>query len=384
MTRKRRIAFGLLVLLFSYAVPVDGSGQSVSALALEETSRVDGYAMDLVSVRHAVQGPDGSVVISQPMDATLRQFLKDGRAGWTAGGAGDGPGEFRTMSTIGRLADAIWVVDGRSGRISFFDSSGQLVRDERLPHFANSGDVSYGFVGPLAAYDDGSYLAVLGLRTPKEDPNLTEYDRTTYARVDSKGTIVNMVAATASTRGFFVKTGSGASGAVLPFQHRTYASASENGAYLAVATPRMDGDDAWINVEVLLPSGDTLFTSRVAASPERVPPERWKEAVRRGATQFSAALSDEYAKQAEKNAPRVFPFVEGVHVTNEGRVWLSLRATGETRRHLLLGQNGSVAGSAELPAMARAVAAFGDTFVTVEKDEYDVESVVRYEIVHSR
>jgi hypothetical protein len=380
----RRVVIGCLGSLV-LVPPGTGTGQAVRELALQETLRVDGNAMGLVSVLHAVEGPDGSVVVSQPMDATIRQFLKDGTAGWTAGGAGDGPGEFRSISKMGRLGDAIWVVDSRSGRISFFDSSGQLLRDERLPQSAGFGaasaasEVSYGFVGPMASYDDGSFLAVLALRMPPATTNLTE-----YARVDDGGTIVNMVAASTSARGFFVKTNGGSAGASLPFQHRTFVSASAGGRYLVVATPRTEGDRASIDVDVLLPTGDTLFNQKVRVSSVRIPSDTWKEAVRKRSLRFSPDLRDEYARQAEKNAPRVFPFLEGAVVTDDGRVWLTLRADGETRRLFFLGDDGGLVGRAEVPEQVRVVAAYGDTLIAVEVDEYDVESIVRYEIVGSR
>jgi hypothetical protein len=361
----------------------DLRGQIQGDLRLEETLRVDGYTMDLVSIAHAVEGPAGSVVVSQGKKATIRQFLPSGLSGWTVGGPGDGPAEFRSLSKMGRLLDTIWVVDSRAGRISFFDSSGRLVRDTRLPLSARprpelaATKPSFGFVGPIAAYKDGSFLAALALRMPPAEGNQMD-----YAHIDGEGIILHMVATSTSTRGFFVKTSGGSAGGMLPFQHRTFVSVSAGGTYLAVVTPQMVGEQGAIAVNVLSVTGDTLFARSVPMSAVKIPPDSLEQATRRGSLSFSPSLRDEYFEQAEKRSLGVFPFVEGAVVTDEGRVWLRLRREGGGRPHLLLDASGDTLGTIKLPTTVRVIGAFGDSLIGADVDEFGVESLVLYVISH--
>jgi hypothetical protein len=380
--KSRHLRF-TLAWVAGYSILTSGHlcGQSQGDLRVEETLRVDGYAMDLVSIAHAVEGPAGSVVVSQGMKATIRQFLPGGQSGWTVGGPGDGPAEFRSLSKIGRLLDTIWVVDSRAGRISFFDSLGRLVRDARLPLSARpprelaATEPSFGFVGPIAAYSDGSFLAVLALRMPAAEGN-----QMYYAHLDGEGTILHMVATSTSTRGFFVKTNGGSAGGMLPFQHRTFVSISAGGSYLAVVTPQIVGERGSIAVHVLSATGDTLFARSVPASAVKIPSDSLEQATHRGSLSFPPNLRDDYFEQAKKKSLGVFPFVEGAVVTDDGRVWLRLRAEGGGRPHLLLDASGETLGKIELPTTVRVIGAFGDSLIGADVDEFGVESLVLYVI----
>jgi len=57
--------------------------------------------------------------------------LSDGRVVRTIGNEGDGPGEFRTVSTFGFVQDALWVSDDRARRLTLFGPADEVAATHR-------------------------------------------------------------------------------------------------------------------------------------------------------------------------------------------------------------------------------------------------------------
>lgn len=72
---------------------------------------------------------DGQVVIEDAQIETLYLFARDGAAFRTMGQEGDGPGEFRAISTVSVTSgDTVHVFDRRHNRMSVFSPDGDLMR----------------------------------------------------------------------------------------------------------------------------------------------------------------------------------------------------------------------------------------------------------------
>lgn len=71
---------------------------------------------------------DGRILVANAGTDELRFYGPDGEWIRSAGGTGEGPGEFRQISTVAVGADSIWVWDLALARISVFDDSGEYGR----------------------------------------------------------------------------------------------------------------------------------------------------------------------------------------------------------------------------------------------------------------
>ncbi|HUF69868.1 MAG TPA: hypothetical protein VMM79_14585 [Longimicrobiales bacterium] len=79
-------------------------------------------------IQDVVRTRDGSIVVIDG-SRTVRLYDGTGAHVWTAGGEGDGPGEFRyPYSVLELAADSVGVWDGRVNRLSVFTGEGQYVR----------------------------------------------------------------------------------------------------------------------------------------------------------------------------------------------------------------------------------------------------------------
>jgi hypothetical protein len=88
----------------------------------------------LASVTRAVRLSDGRIVIANAGSGELRFYSASGTYLSASGRTGDGPGEFRSLYWMTRIAgDSLVAFDEAGGvRISVFDSSGRFVRATRL------------------------------------------------------------------------------------------------------------------------------------------------------------------------------------------------------------------------------------------------------------
>lgn len=118
------------------------------------------------SVEGAVMLPNGGVVVADVQASTLLYFDTDGRFEATAGGPGEGPGEFVLLFWVGACsADSVYAYDARLGRVSVFTSHGKFERAFRL---VSQGGVP---VDPPRCSPNGA-LAVRGM------PNLSNVPQT--------------------------------------------------------------------------------------------------------------------------------------------------------------------------------------------------------------
>lgn len=87
----------------------------------------------LAEVTDAALLSDGSLVVGHHQPPELRFFTAAGEHRGTAGGEGEGPGEFRHVSRILPMAgDTLLVQDRRLDRLSVFDDEGRVLESFRL------------------------------------------------------------------------------------------------------------------------------------------------------------------------------------------------------------------------------------------------------------
>ena len=75
---------------------------------------------------------DGGVAILDAVHRQVRLFERDGTVRSVFGNEGEGPGEFRSPRSIQGIEEEIVVFDGRTGRLTWIDSRGRLLRVHTL------------------------------------------------------------------------------------------------------------------------------------------------------------------------------------------------------------------------------------------------------------
>lgn len=74
-----------------------------------------------------VADPRGGLLVADVGESQIRRYTEGGKLLWHAGRRGQGPGEFTAVNAVGRLPSGQVVAGQRSGRLTFFDSTGQAL-----------------------------------------------------------------------------------------------------------------------------------------------------------------------------------------------------------------------------------------------------------------
>lgn len=107
-----------------------GEGWRVSAEPLLEVGAREGEeTLQLFRVADALRLPDGRIAVLNGGSTTVRVFGEDGDFLTEFGGPGDGPGEFRSLSSGHHVAgDTLLLWDGGRRTISLFAADGGFIR----------------------------------------------------------------------------------------------------------------------------------------------------------------------------------------------------------------------------------------------------------------
>ncbi len=330
------------------------------------------------TLRGLVPRPDGGVVVAEGQSQELRAFDATGTPLWTAGGMGDGPGEFARIGSVGPFSgDSVVVFDDRNGRLSFVAPDGMVGRTaplrwedrpfrltssrggtllarifhfpgpENLPGEGDGGAFRRDSVSFRWASDDGEE----GAGIPGPIP-----DMEAVVQVRSTG---DMVAVEASPS---------------PWSRYAYDAAAPGGAWVAVSDAfalQWYDDAGTLRRIVRIPGLEVAFgPADVEAARAALLVDAETPAAQRQVDDLLAALP----------RPATRPAFSGLRVDPAGRLWVLSWMPGEAApdRAWVVEPDGTFLGVVYLPPGVR-LEAVGDGVVWgVELDDFDVPSVVGY------
>lgn len=152
---------GVLLVEHPRLPPIEASRIAIAAepdLVLGEGGALAGPDYEFFGIGGVSQLRDGTLVVANAGTSELRFYGADGRLLRSAGGAGDGPGEFRDVGHHWLLAgDTVVVWDWRARRFQHFGPDGAFVRAASMVTAPFTG-----FAGPnpQAVLKDGRVIVI--------------------------------------------------------------------------------------------------------------------------------------------------------------------------------------------------------------------------------
>lgn len=326
----------------------------------------------------------GGVTVVEGQTQELRAFDAAGAHLWTAGGIGDGPGEFARIGTVGPFqGDSTMVHDSQADRLTFVGPNGgegrsvRLGWDDRPFRFTSARDGGllarmFHFPGPESAPGEGDdglfgrdsasfrFAAHDGAAGPALPGPVPDMEAIVQVRASSE-----MVSVSANPS---------------PWSRYAYDAAAPGGAWLAVSD-RFELQ--WYDRQgrltriVRAPGLERPF---VAADLEAT--RAALLAVAADAADTPGALREVETRLEITPRPATVPAFSGVRVDAEGRAWVLSWAPGDPppERAWVFESDGTFLGRVDLPAGVRLEAVGADAVWGVELDALDVPSVVRYRL----
>lgn len=384
----------LLAAALAAACGADRPASVLAGLPTAEVTldlRIDGYEADLVPVTWMGVSSTGVIALIQRQDHAVRLFDAAGAPLGSVGREGEGPGEFRFPVRGGWVGDTLWVGDPNLDRVTLISPDAEFIRtlpmtadlrakpgaEHRYPEFLSAsayavypGDslLAWAFpssVGSLADTFDGPPLLRTSVdgeidRVVVDPPNLD--DDELAIRVDLEGGGVALW--------------------MIPFYPDPQWIVSPRGDRIATLTiPVAEPDAATIRVTVVDANGGEIFDRVYPVEPVPIPGEVVDSAVAAAAERARrpelrrAILSD-----MRDRVPPVYPPATDILVGSDHRVWVELWPTAEGNPWLVLTPDGAPAMRVVLPRNVELRVA-GETHIwALERDTFDVESVVRYQV----
>ena len=334
------------------------------------------------------QGPDGLLYTAHWREATVRRWGPDGTPAGSVGREGEGPGEFRAVEGLGFFGDSLWVWDGRGYRVSYFDLAGNFLGSTSPKVDIGSAEGSP--PRPSTPLRDGTFVG----RAPgwSQEIALGNLTGTPYVRMAADGqTLAHIWTLPYEPHDVFaILRDGGGSFSSQPFGDDFRATAGPRGLLVLDRRVWTGTGEPTVTVSRIDLDGDTLFTAAVPYEPVPLPAERFDSVVAEWAERwsdrgrFSASAAD--VREAMYR-PSHLPAVSAMLEAQDGTIWLRRfdpvqSETGELMTEWwVLDSEGAPLSRALMPSDLSVRTISEDTVWGVERDELDVEYVVRYRLV---
>lgn len=339
-------------------------------------------------------GHDGDIYSLHPEERMLRHWSASGELIGTIGREGDGPGEFRMPRTLGWSGDSLWVVDSSLTRISFFDAAGRYVG--ALSPTVDLGSVDLNEQGvyparPVGMLGDGS---IYGETSPAAPAAHGVPIRLHHVRMGPDGATLDTIFGVAYGRELNLTLTFDAGmryGSPQPFTDRPLITLARDGRSLLVLERRADdadGGNAFHLLRLGL-SGDTIDSRAYPYRPVAIPRDTIERELQQRVERVNEVtqgmgISLSQIQTMVRDAmyiPDAYPPVGHLVAGRDGTVWLSRQPQGSTGTEwLVLDAQGEPIGRVELPRALTLMAAERSRVWGIERDEYDVDYIVRYRV----
>jgi len=331
-------------------------------------------SVQFFGVTGGIRLPDGRIAVLNSGSSTIRIFDPQGRLLHEFGGAGDGPGEFRSLSSVHLLhGDTVLIWDSRRPGYSIFTSSGAHLGSQAL---RPPGTQQLQSLSPLP---DGRLLLRTYASPLTQDPVRSEgihRDSAPLLIFNRQGTVVDTVGVFPSQETAIIQMAGRSGVGMVPFGRSCWTDVRGHSIILGIA------DDLAVSVLNLEGGVEEIYRIPGVDLALREEDRDW----------FAERLSERASSPEERQMVGVvmasLPFPQrkaaynGMTVDGDGNIWL------RTGRHFppeapspewtVISNEGVLLGTLSLPPALEPLQIGSDFILGVWKDELGVEYIRLY------
>jgi hypothetical protein len=378
---------------------------AVPRVRLVEELRLDAEAEDFSVVGGFVAGPDGRIAVPLRQDYEVRLYDADGTRTATVGRHGSGPGEFQALGNLGWVGDTLWTFDSRLRSLAWFATDGTLLRAVPWPAGIRVHDPAIGgavgdlaYFTPVAVFGDGSMLGDGRFWTERNGNRAISPSTFTLTRLDGDATVVVTPVPFEDPRWMLEVAGFGQP---VPFTMRPQSSATPDGSRLATLHTETQSADGGVLVLALYSWPESLAATAPDAAPGSGEPVLTRTYAFRGQPIPRAAmdsaldafmpppgrpregpenLPQRFQALARERMPSIYTPVVALRLGVDDTIWFVLQPTAEERVSLILDGRGEPIATVATPVNVVIRQSSATHVWATERDEYGLNSVVRYRI----
>jgi hypothetical protein len=346
------------------------------ALSQDPTVDVGGEGDDhapFFGIARAIRMSDGRIVVADGGSMMLRVLTTDGHEQDPIGGPGEGPGEFRSFTYVGQLpGDSLVVADLELARVSVFDPTGHLAREQRWGNAANS--PSSAVVG---VFDDGSLLSRGFIQLGYPPPHGLRRHPALFFHLAPDGTLADTVGEFLGGETYYLPTERGFRANPGLFGQRLSFATAGNEVYVGMS-------DTY-EILVFSSAGQPLLRVRRAKRLDRVSPAdvAAEKELRLSLEPPDGRRASLERMLAEMPVPEQMPAFDRVLVDDEQNIWV--RDYHPTWRSgpvswAIFEPSGQIVAEITMPANLEPEHIGRNFMLGIAKDESDVERVRLYRL----
>jgi hypothetical protein len=317
--------------------------------------------------------PDGSIVVADAGDLTVRVFSAEGDHLFSVGARGDGPGELRRIGSLQALSNGgLAVFDSGLLRVTVWNASGELIGTWRLPR-----SDGHPIAGAHLLSEGGALAVVAGVTWNEGEPRESGWhrDEAVVLHLDADFQVTDTIGRFPGSQRYYLARGDQDVVRMrIPFfAPRLTFAFSDRCVYAPVA------DEFSIGEFCAGPSSPQRRFDWKAAPLELSEAEWVQHALdayerRAGLTVTPRRVLDDHVGEI----PRTKPPAGQVLVDGRGNVWVAnFHGLDEPASNWwVFGQDGALRLRFQAPGLWRILDVHWDRILAVERDEMDVERVM--------
>lgn len=325
------------------------------------------------NVRGVARLANGRVVVGNAGTSELRVFDEEGQYLFTAGGPGDGPGEFRRLSSVDvARGDSLVVFDSGAWRVSLFASTGEFVRSWSLESLGRGV-----FPDRATALQDGTILLFHIRGSMPGDPSGVIHFSAPAVRFSAEGEVLNEVADVPGDEWFRWESDEGWTLMFLPFGTKGHVGVHDDQIYLGSGSEgelRVLGFDGQERKRLPVPIEPRMVTNADIRRFEDESLEGAGDANRRA-----------HLREVHRGIPypEFMPRYGALVVDTVGRLWIKeyRRTAEDPSRWWVLDRSGEILGAVQMPERFEPSWIEEGLVLGVLTDDLGVEYVRAYQIV---
>ena len=353
-------------------VRFDVNNASISEISFNNSVTFTNPSLIMGQITEVAVDENGRVLIADRDNSSIYLFDQDGSYVTTIGGAGDGPGEFRTLRNIAAGSGYLHVFDMSQRRITRFDlktlqEAGTTALSGDEPQ--NGGFNMSRFPNGFHLMPDGSYLLSFsaftfpGMGGQSDDVPMLDFDILTPGGeyLGFEGIELQANESVTSSSGNSLRV-------IMPsYARKALTAVSPDGRIYT----------NW-SEELLVKEYDAEGTYQRAFFSEYRKPAIDRDELLDSAKETYDEASFELLKAQE--FPDTWPAVQQLLADDSNRLWIALYTGSDFRRVIVLNSSGNPEGAFELPSDHRIQQVRGEYVYVIEPDSDGFDSVKRYEV----
>jgi len=373
----------------------DIDADDLPELALVEELRIGSLEdpeLGFSSIGGVAVDAGGRTYVLERQEREIRVYDRDGTRVGTIGGPGSGPGEFESPTSFGLLADTVWVSDSRLGRMTLFTSAGEVV-STIMPSagatFESPGGVRV-TVRPSRIRADGLLEGSGGrITVPNGGPPQGDLLLPRFV-FDRSGAVIDTIAIDTIRNPFSTSVERIEVGAIRisktpPPSDEPYPVTTADGGIRIERPHAPTGDESVFTVTRTGLAGDTVYHRAFRYAPRPYDDALIDSMAARRAQPYEERAGADFdaLKAAIREAYVLPPFQAPVTLVRLGAdesLWIRREEATGAHRWIVLRPDGSPRGQLEFPRRDVIAWSSGDQLWMIERDEYDVQWLVRYRI----